>query len=338
MAMFTPNVNGQTAQTLFDLVGPGTAGQYIGQQRMEEQAMNPINRNLSLAELAKAEELNRHNSVMNPYLEDVGAAQSRDALSKTPEFFQSQRRGQMADDRSKLVKAGFDEATAQSKIKTQLSDDQIKQTQNFASELMNVGAFINSVPDEIDPVTKRNRRQDALSQLATSAGLDKNPLFSKFMQVPTAQMPQFLDSIAKRLMETNPQLRNQSEIHAASDASRERVAAGNNAATVQAAEINAASRKKDTIAELQKELGKDNYTAGEILARIYAESGDMVGAKFYETQAKTIKQHQISKAAAGANVQDQRTRDILNGNINKTPEVPNGAIKLPGGGFAVPTN
>jgi len=316
--LFTPSVNAQTATTLADLMGQGSAGAYMGQQMLEERAMNEINQNLSLADLDKITLANDHNRIMNPMLQQVQRAEVRNADSKTPEYFTGMRQGELGTARSNVAKAKLDEGTLDTNIAAKNLGNQTQMFKDMGSNMLNAVAYVGQLPP--------GEQREAMKQLITSQGWDKNPasreIWDRLLQSPDMLM--HAQNVAERLMDFDPahlsrmatgkQTADSNElIHSRSDASRERVAAGNNNATIEAARLRQKGMNDDQLKfKLEESLGKGNYAAGEMLAKKYAEEGDMQSAEYYRKLSAAIKQQQIDKARASSLVGDDRLRGLLN--------------------------
>jgi len=313
MAMFQPDINAQTATSLRDIVGGGTAMQYISEQNDMRRRMNPINENLSLADLEKAQLANAQSRVINPLEAQVKGAQAREANSKDDPYFQQIRQGELSDVRTKL-------GTEKSGIALKNTKNEVEQRQMLGDEITKIAAWMaESVPP--------NEYGAALQQFAAKIpGMDKRPEFQALLRQNPEKILAFMQKMGDTLRAANPALRNAAEISREDNVSREKVGAGHDAATRFAAETSAAAKKKDSVTELQNALAKGNYTAGEMLAQIYREAGMPKEADFYAKQAKIIKDQQIAKAQAGATVGDNTKREIMGmpatgaaGNFMTTP-------------------
>lgn len=217
MPLFQPDINHQTAATLGDLIGGGTAMQYISEQNDMRRQMNPINKGLSLADLDRMQQANEQSRIINPFEADIKRGEARQANSKNDAYYQGINRGALADARSKGVKADIDEATKGTSIQTTNSENKLKAVQNFGKEVANVASYIGTLPLE--------ERTIALTEIAGQhPEIAKSPVFQQLMKLPPDKLQPVLAQISERMIAATPELFNARQIHRETNASHEKVA------------------------------------------------------------------------------------------------------------------
>lgn len=328
--MFDPRIDAQGAQSLADLMGGGSAAQYLGGQQAMIEQMNPINRDISLADLDRLSLANDHNRVMNPMLQQVQRAEVRNADSKTPEYFTGMRAGELGTARSNVAKAKLDEGTLEGNINAKNSSNQTQMIQDMGKNMLNVAAYIGS------NVSDPTEQKAALAQLISHHGWDKNPATKAIWEnlLNSPNMLQEASGLAKRLMEFNPdhlskmavgkQTADSNElIHERSDKRALEVARIQANAQMEAARLRQKNFGEEQLMfKLEEALGKGNYAAGERLAQMLEAQGDLATAKHYREIANSIKIQQINKAKAGAQVPDATRRALIG--MPPNSDVPNG--------------
>jgi hypothetical protein len=200
MAMFQPDINAQTAQTLRDIVGGGTATQYISEQDDMRRRMNPINENLSLADLEKANLANAQSRLTNPLDVQIKGAAAREANSKGDDYFNTVNSGVMSDARSKV-------ATEKSGIALKNTENTAKQRQILGDELVKRAAWM---AEAIPPA----EYSAALQQFAQAIpGMTERPEFQALIKQPPDKILAFMQKMGDTLRAGDPALRNAAEIH-----------------------------------------------------------------------------------------------------------------------------
>lgn len=207
MPMFNPEVNGTTLQNLYDIMGAGSAGEYAGSQRFMQNEMNGINKNLSLADLDKITIENDHNRVMNPMLQQVQGSAARKANLQDNTYWNGMLQGDLADARKKASDADYRGLEVDTKRRTLDSDvaktnsaNQTAVIQDMGKNMLNVIAYAGTIADPV-------QRQEAMRQLITHHGWDKNPSTAPVWD-RLVNHPDMLGegaNLAKRLMEFDPQ-------------------------------------------------------------------------------------------------------------------------------------
>jgi hypothetical protein len=199
--MFQPGVNAQTAQTLADLMGQGSAGAYMGQQLLEEQAMNPINQQLSLADLDKIQQENAHTRVMNPLIQTVKGSEARKASLQTPEYWTKMLSGDTADADRKVLDLDIARQTKDSKIAQTNSDAHHKIIQNMGADMRNIGLYVSSLPPE--------EQGPAIRELVKHHGWDKIPGSAQSWEALAGMDPESriknLNYVAQQLGQMTPE-------------------------------------------------------------------------------------------------------------------------------------
>lgn len=316
---FQPDINGQTATTLRDLVGGGTAMQYISEQNDMRRRMNPINEGLSLADLDRVTQANDQSRSINPLEVQIKAAAARDANSKDAKYYQSMRLGDMGKAEKEAADGKLATATVDTNIGATNSANKLKQIQNLGHQVTNMAAYVGSLdPNEVDPHTGRNARQEALTQIiGNDPQLSKSPLLQKLMTLPPAKLQEALTMIGTGLRNTDPALLNAQQIHASDNISSEKIAAGNNAATRYAADAN----KKEAGEAFKREWIKadDAKKASWLRQLVMHATGPTVDTPLgpisvmaAQKEAQRLEQQVTKNKAAGALVGDERTRQIIN--------------------------
>lgn len=197
MALFQPDVNGPNLQSIFDLVGPGSAGQYFGEQNQARQDMNGINQQLSLGDLDKINQENAQTRIVNPYLADEAAAKSREANSKTTGFFNQMRQGDMGKARADVVAGNIAEQTQGSTVNAKNAGNIAETIAHTNTQLTQLGAYIKTLP--------MSERHAAFEQLAEQHGI-KGPVFDKMMRLGPVDLGNSFDALVKNSMEADPKL------------------------------------------------------------------------------------------------------------------------------------
>ena len=293
MPLFQPDINHQTAQSLFDLVGPGSAGQYIGEQGMMRRLMNPVNAEMSLADLDKIQQANDQSRVINPLEADIKRGEARQANSRDDAYYKGVNSGVLAEARSKGVKADIDEATKGTSIQATNSDNKLKAIQNLGKEVSNVASYIGTLPVQ--------ERTVALSQIAGQhPEIAQSPVFQQLMKLPPEKLQPVLAQISERMIAATPELFNARQIHAETNASHERVANTQAAATRYSADARKKDISADQVATLRKEAAKGNPEAFLMLADLAKESGDMVATQRYTELAKQAALRREAERRAGS--------------------------------------
>lgn len=246
MPLFDPRIDQQGAQSLADLMGGGSAAQYLGGQQAMIEQMNPINRDLSLADLDKITLANQHDRTMNPMKEQVQRGLVREADSKTPEYFAGMRLGELGTARSQVAKAKLDEGTLGTNISAKNSANQTQMINDTGKQMLDMLSYVGSLSG--GPAVQR----EALSQLITSHGLDRNPatkaIWAKLLDSP--DMLKQGQNLATQMMNLNPDALAKLTVGREHNASAEKIAAGNNAATRYSADQRGKDYEKEM--ELQK--------------------------------------------------------------------------------------
>lgn len=299
MAMFQPEINAATAQSLRDIVGGGTAMQYISEQNDMRRRMNPINENLSLADLEKATLANAQSRLTNPLDVQIKGAAAREANSKGDDYFNTVNSGVMSDARSKV-------ATEKSGIALKNTENSAKQRQILGDELIKRAAWM---AEAVPPA----EYSAALQQFAQAIpGMTERPEFQALIKQPPDKILAFMQKMGDTLRAGDPALRNAAEIHREDNISKEKVAAGNNSATRYSADAAAAAKKKDVVQEARTLYMKGQPQGALILSDLAREAGDMRAAADWEKKAKDLAARIRGDKAAGALVGDDRTRQIMN--------------------------
>lgn len=250
MPIFDPQINAQTAQSLADLMGGGSAAQYMGMQQAMQQEMNPINRDISLADLERTNLGNEGLSIknmfdrqMNPMLLQIKEADVREAASKTPEHFQVMRNKDKAGLKELELKNRKTAGTLDTDIAAGNSKNQVQMIKDMGSMISNTIAQIGGLPPDA--------QRQALLQTMSQYGFDKNPrtaaMWEQFVKMDPNQLITYAVNFAESVKDFNPEhlaaLEKQREQDDAAMA-RTRVSAN---ATLGAASM----RKKDIESEME---------------------------------------------------------------------------------------
>jgi len=302
MAMFQPEINAPVAQTLRDIVGGGTAMQYISEQNDMRRRMNPINENLSLADLEKATLANAQSRLTNPLDVQIKGAAAREANSKGDDYFNTVNSGVMSD--------------ARTKVETEKSGIRLKNTKNEAEQRQILGDELKSRAIWMAQYVEPRKYGEALTQFAQAIpGMTERPEFQALVKQDPQKILQFMMKMGDIERAGNPALRNAAEISREDNISREKVAAGNNSATRYSADAAAAAKKKDVVQEARTLYMKGQPQGALILSDLAREAGDMRSAADWEKKAKDLAARIRGDKAAGALVGDQRAREIFNGGL-----------------------
>lgn len=302
MAMFQPEISAPVAQTLRDIVGGGTAMQYISEQNDMRRRMNPINEGLSLADLDKATLANDQSRRMDPLDVQVKEAAAREANSRGSDYFDIINKGQMSDARTKT-------ATEKSGIALKNTENQSKQQELIRNEIKSRAIWM---AQNVEPA----KYGEALTQFASEIpGMTERPEFQALVKQDPQKILKFMMKMGDIERAGNPALRNAAEISREDNISREKVAAGNNSATRYSADAAAAAKKKDVVQEARTLYMKGQPQGALILSDLAREAGDMRSAADWEKKAKDLAARIRGDKAAGALVGDQRAREIFNGGL-----------------------
>ena len=314
--MFDPQINSTTAQSLFDIMGPGSAGQYLGSQQMMQEQMNDVNQNLSLADLDKIQLSNQHDRTMNPMKEQVQRSLVREADSKTPEYFTGMRQGELGTARSLVAKAKLDEDTLAGNISAKNSSNSTAIIQDMGKNMLNMLTYVGGLPG--GPAEQRK----AMQQLIASHGFDKDPashaIWNQLLNSP--DMVKQGTDLATRMMNLNPQYLAELTKGREHNQTLKEVGAGHDSATRYAAD----AKKRSDDAEKEKfkrewMKASDERKANWLRQLAMTSSDGMVetplgtvpvGAAL--TEAKRLEDQVIKAKQAAAKLGDDRTRTLIN--------------------------
>lgn len=305
MPLFDPQINPQQAQSLADLMGGGTAGAYLGMQGALQQDMNQTNRALSLADLTKINQENELYKAKMPNEMLVSDALGREATSKTAEHFGVVRAGERGQARSLMAKGDLDQATLQSNIDNTLGEHKSKALKRMGEDFTQVATYIGTLP----PEAQGPAMQEIIASRPWGANESMASAWQAFGKLPPDQMRAQLIKAGEFLSKSNPEHIMQLIKEREGNTSKEKIAAGNNAAIRYAAD----ARRKDLTMEMAKEWTKAPVdTKAAILQQLVATALENTDA-YVElpdgTQMETqraldlVKQYSASilaKKAAGA--------------------------------------
>jgi hypothetical protein len=280
MAMFNPEINAGVAQSLRDIVGGGTATQYISEQNDMRRRMNPINESLSLADLERVNLANEQSRVTNPLEATIKGSQAREAAGKDDVYFKGMREGQLADARLKGTEADIAGATKDSTIAHTNAKLSNEQRAMFNKEIKDIAIWIS---ESVDP----KDYPEALTQFASKIpGVVENPMFQMMLKKDPTKILEFMKNIGDKGRAADPQLRNADRISAEDNITKEKVANIQAGATRYAADARKKDISAEQIATLRKEAAKGNPEAFLMLADLAKESGDMMATQRYTELAK----------------------------------------------------
>lgn len=250
MPIFQPEINPQTLSTLADIMGAGSAGEYAGGQRMMQNIMNPVNAEMTLANLDKLTQENDLFRAKMPNEIAVSQALGREANSKTPEYFRMRRTGENAIDRQNVLKADIGEATKESDIANTLDENKQKAIRRMGENMRDMVAYVSVLPPD--------QQADAMRQLISHHGFDKHPAMGRAWESfggmdNKTQLAQ-MQKAAEFLMNTDPAKLAALTQHRETNQTNLQIAQGHDAATRYAAD----ARKRDDGAEFKKAWMKAN--------------------------------------------------------------------------------
>lgn len=312
-------------------MGGGSAAEYAGLQNMAREEMNPINRDLSLADLERTRLSNEGLTIknafdrqMNPMLLDIKGADVREANSKDDAHFRSQRLRDRAISRQDVVKADIAEGTKDSTIASDNMTNQGKVITGMGQLMSNLVAQIGDLPDAA--------QRQIIGQTMSQYGFDKHPQFAgawnQLLNMPPAQRLMMMQNFAERAMNFDPKMLQTSQENQLERESRERVAAGNNAASRYSADAHvraAGMRQKDEAEAFKREWIKasDEKKANWLRQLIMTATGPTVETPLgpvsvmeAQKEAKRLEAEIVKRRAAGAMVNDQFRREIIGGGLN----------------------
>ncbi len=278
--MFNPEINANVAQSLRDIVGGGTATQYISEQNDMRRRMNPINENLSLADLERMNLANEQSRVMNPLEATIKGSQAREAAGKDDAYFRGMRQGDLDRARKTGLEADIMAGTKDTTISNTNAKNQAEQRAMLGKEITERAAWMASSlpPSEYVP---------ALTQFASKIpGMTESPQFQALIKQPPEKILQFMQKMGDTLRAADPALRNADRISAEDNVSKEKIAGIQAGATRYAADARRKDVSAEQIATLRKEAAKGNPEAFLMLADLAKESGDMMATQRYTELAK----------------------------------------------------
>jgi len=270
MPIFDPRIDQAGAQSLADLMGGGSAAQYLGGQQAMIEQMNPINQSLSLADLDKVTIANDHQRTMNPMLQQVQRSLVREADSKTPEYFTEMRQGELGDARTKIAQAKLKEGTLDTDISAGNSKNQTQMIQDVGKNMLNMLTYVGGLQG--GPEVQR----EAMSQLITSHGLDRNPatraIWDRLLNSP--DMLRQGQNLATQMMNMSPDHLSKMAVDAQGNASKEKIGAANNATQLAIARERTAAAKKEADAAWKKGTMEQRMMALMTMISIAEENTD----------------------------------------------------------------
>lgn len=310
MAMFNPQLpDAATLQNIYDNMGAVPYGNRVASGLASMERMQPINEKIGMEQLYADQELNRHNRTTNPLLEDVAAANARQARGKDDAYFSAERAGAMGGFKKNEVEGRIAQNTEKAETNSKNAKFSLEQRQATGKELLNRLSFVAQLPNEAS-------KKEALAQFASEMPeLMKSPQMAQIMKLPSSQIMKFAQSVAQNLMNTDPALLEKLTVGREHNATLEKVGAGHDAASRYAADARKKDINADQLATLRKEAAKGNPEAFLMLSDLAKESGDMMAATRYLDLAQQAKIRREAERRAGAQVPDQFKRDFINGNL-----------------------
>jgi len=205
------------------------------------------------------------------------------------------------------------QATLGSDIDTHISDNDAKKLANQAKKLdtigqkmLSLGPVLENVPDSL------GQRHSYLKNSLSNMGLSDNDpqaqqLLGMLANIPGQKLPQVITSMGEKMIEQSSSYKEKMDTEKAGNASRERVAAGNNAATLGAARIGADSRlnvaqtKASQASQLDSLAKSKNYAGAAAVAQYMAMSEEDPNKKQQLQQyASLMASQDLASKQAGA--------------------------------------
>lgn len=285
----------------FGVGGEGLSGLFMGQQLAAQQQAAEADRQKTLADIANTQAITQQRSLGNQLEEQL-----------LPDKVAAYR----ADQTNKADELKYAKFMRGSKAMGQL------------------GTMLENVPAAARPA--------ALSQMAGQIGItEDNPMFSHLMQADPQDLPQMLSDYSKKLYEQGDEARKakqaQDSAMAISEMQRrsaEKIAGGNNATTIRAAEIAAASRENAANARGAAKGGALEKMSVDQRISYLETKGAVEGLSDGEqTALENLKRFKLGQATVGrpdtagamgmAPPQEQKIEDIIRGG---SPTKPTGVV------------
>jgi preprotein translocase subunit SecA len=287
--------------------GPGVGGQWAGENEALSQKKQGLSNDHLAQQTLDLQQAYGQNEKMNPLLVDQRRLANQGLEAGLP--------GIAADSTLKGINATKAGATLQTDIAAGNDDNIHKMDENKMKKIKQVqDVFTASAP--IIRQTPNWKRAEVLSKYLENAGVNpQSAQYQQFMQMadkdpdnlPTV-MDKMADEMGAQLESASPVARSAKAVANINATSHEKVAAGNNAATIQAARISADSREAVASAKNKVSSIEDAVRSGKVTPDKAAVAYDLEAQTaptqelkdYYKGQAYKMQQLAVALKDAGA--------------------------------------
>lgn len=280
-----------TLDTMFQNGMRASGAMALGQQLPVEQQTNQAN--LQSLQLA-----NQQSQVMNPLNAQFmqGRIQGQDLANQTTE---AQLPGVQGQSQSLVAQGKYDNDTNAQRIAGRLSDIANQIGVNGVMKMGRDGAIASQVAVELAQYPPSHHKE-ALPKLIEQYGGDPNsPTFQGLMQMPDGDVAKAAATLGKGMTMASGEYMQKQALQSDELKNRASIAAGNNAATIEAAKISAASRVQAAEKRAEQMMSHMNTDQKMAFLSDRIASGDATDGE--KAQYQDLQNKKKEQRAAGIN-------------------------------------
>ncbi len=255
---------------------PGSAAFMMGQNNTQTRQSEALRQQELQQIIAQKLQQMKQSEAMNPLLMEHQNLANQGLQAGLPGITaDSALKGQSAQRGAATMDS--DIAAHLDKNDTEKFNNSIKKSKAIGEEFLRLGPELSNIPDALG-----QRHAHILSAMKSFGLKESDPQVQRMLQmtsnIPSSNLPETLSAVGRKLVEQSSKYIEEMDKQNAANASHEKVAAGNNAATIQAAQIGADSRRdvagirKGQAGALDALLKARNYSGAAAVASAMAMS------------------------------------------------------------------